>query len=484
MKTCFIKLIVPVLACILMIQFNSCQKDKFITTAGAALEFSMDTLTFDTVFTDMGSATRRCKVYNPHDQKIMIKNVYLGGGDLSDYNINIDGSGGTSSSDIEVPAGDSIYLFASVFIDPNNGDAIRLDSIMFETERGGTQKVILYAYGWNAEYIGLVGYQRTFSDTTLILNNNKPYVFSGIIAIENNSCIVIPGGTEIYMFGGPTSRPGDRAKLYIGHESCIRSNVGGNLNNPVEFKTHRLEEDYQLIPFHHDGIHLGKTSKNNIIHGTVIRNAVDGIRIDSLSVNSNPKLELHNSMIYNVDRSAILGIQGQAAVSNTVVANSNQYGFVGIKGGEYDFRHCTFVNYGTDLVRRSEAVLSCRNYIADPITKIPDPAAGNVNFTNCIIYGNQSEETEVSVVQSSMPYSYSFNHCLMKVDTFSHNMDFCILNKDPLFEDFSNYNYNIIDANSPAKDAGKSISSTILFYDIMGKPRNPVNPDVGAFEFD
>ena len=288
-------------------QLSACKKDQFITENGAGLEFSLDTLTFDTVFTGLGNATRRFKVYNPHDQIILLKNVFLGGGDQSDFNINIDGFTGSSSNDIEIPAGDSIYIFANVYIDPNNGDAIRKDSILFETEGGGTQKVVLFAYGWNANYIGQVGYLTSYTNTTLTLNNSKPYIFMGVVAIDSNSCIVIPGGTEIYMFGGPTTRPGDRALLYIGHESCIESNVGGNLSNPVEFKTHRLEEDYQFITFHHNGIYLSKTSRNNIIDGTIIRNAVDGVFVDSFSTNSNYKLSMNSCKIYNVERSGVLG---------------------------------------------------------------------------------------------------------------------------------------------------------------------------------
>ena len=58
-------------------QLSACKKDQFITENGAGLEFSLDTLTFDTVFTGLGNATRRFKVYNPHDQIILLKNVFL-----------------------------------------------------------------------------------------------------------------------------------------------------------------------------------------------------------------------------------------------------------------------------------------------------------------------------------------------------------------------------------------------------------------------
>lgn len=476
-----------ILISVILFKMTACQKNQFITTPGAGLTFSMDTLTFDTVFTNMGNATRRFKVYNPHAQIIRINNVTLGGGTNSDYKINIDGQAGVSASNIEIPAGDSIYIFATVHIDPNNGDAVRVDSIMFETDGGGTQQVILHAYGWNAIYIGQVNTltQLANNNQTVTLNNNQPYVFSGIVTIDNGSCLVIPAGTEIYMFGGPTSRPGDRALIYIGHNSCIRSNVGGNLNNPVEIKTHRLEEDYQLIPFHHNGIYLSTTSRDNVIHGTIIRNAVDGIVVDSASINSSEKLDMKNCKIFNVERSGVLARGSSIKMTNTVLANSNQFCFIGIRGGDYNFRHCTFANTGAGLVGRNEPILSYRNYEVQIINnaEVAVPSTGNAYFTNCIIYGNKNEEVEVLTVGSSLPFTYEFNNCLMKVDTFSQNMFNCLTNLDPEFNDPDIFDYQIDSTSSPANNAGTSSSFNGLSgpsVDAYLTPRdNP--PAIGAY---
>ncbi len=471
------------------IQLMACNRNSLITTTGAGLEFSLDTLTFDTVFTNMGNATRRFKVYNRHSQPIRINNVSLGGGQQSDYKMNIDGLSTVGTSNIVIPAKDSIYVFANVFIDPSNGDAIRTDSITFETDGGGEQKVILYAYGWNATYIGQVGFLTRFVNQTVQLSNAQPIIMMGVISIDSNSCINIPAGTEIFMFGGPTSRPGDRAVLYIGHNSCIRSNVGGDLNNPVEFKTHRLEEDYQLITFHHNGIYLSATSLDNIIEGTIIRNAVDGVFIDSASVNSNPKLRMKNCKIFNNDRACILSRGGTIDVSNTILANSNQYNFVGIRGGDCNFRHCTFANIATGLVSRSEPIVSYRDFEIQVIngqqTTVLD--RGEAYFTNCIIYGNRSEEIEVLYGNGpNSNFSFAFNNCLVKVDTFSQNLFNCVTNQDPLFVDEDENVYEIDSTDSPANNIGTLVpfpSGTAAgpSSDALGRPRTGGTPDAGAY---
>ena len=474
---------------LLLLQIMACQKDQFITSSGAGLQFSTDTLAFDTVFTNLGNATRRFKVYNPHDQIIRINRAYLAGGSQSDFKINIDGAVGPNAADIEIPAKDSIYIFATVFIDPNNGDAFRTDSIMFETDGGGLQRVVLDAYGWNATYIE----NTVFKNQTVTLTTVRPYIFRGIVAFDSSSCLIIPSGVEIYMYGGPYSRFQDRGMIYIGHNSCIRSNVGGNLNNPVEIKTHRLEEDYQAIPFHHSGIVLSKTSKDNIIHGTIIRNAVDGIFADSFSTNGTYKVEINNCKIFNTERAGVLARGSHIKMTNTVIANSNQYCFIGLRGGQYNVRHCTFINVGTGLVSRSEAVLSLRDYeiqiINNTETAVYDVHPSESYFTNCIIYGNKNEEVEVLTVPNSVApqgFSYEFTNCLMKLDTFSQNLTNCLSNQDPLFVDEDNYDYQIDSTGSPANNAGTPASIPFGTFagpgqDIIGQSRHPNTPAIGAY---
>ena len=65
---------------LLILLSGSCKKDKLITNSSAQLEFSTDTIIFDTVFTQIGSITKVFKVYNPHEQAINISSLELAGG--------------------------------------------------------------------------------------------------------------------------------------------------------------------------------------------------------------------------------------------------------------------------------------------------------------------------------------------------------------------------------------------------------------------
>ena len=54
------------------ITLHSCQDDSISTESEIPLRFSLDTLTFDTVFTEIGSTTKSFKVYNDLNQAVLI----------------------------------------------------------------------------------------------------------------------------------------------------------------------------------------------------------------------------------------------------------------------------------------------------------------------------------------------------------------------------------------------------------------------------
>ena len=98
----------------------SCRKDQtFITSAGAKVSFSTDTLKFDTVFTQIGSATRFFKIFNPYSQSISINKIYLENNTNAVYRLNVDGVPGTSFTNVQILPNDSLYVFAEVTVNPN-----------------------------------------------------------------------------------------------------------------------------------------------------------------------------------------------------------------------------------------------------------------------------------------------------------------------------------------------------------------------------
>ena len=74
------RLITPILILfVIALQFISCEglDEDYATNPNLRLSFSVDTLSFDTVFTNIGSATKSFMIYNHNDKPLLISNILL-----------------------------------------------------------------------------------------------------------------------------------------------------------------------------------------------------------------------------------------------------------------------------------------------------------------------------------------------------------------------------------------------------------------------
>lgn len=468
------------------ISLFSCRRPNDFYTGDNALRFSVDTLSFDTVFTQMGSSTRRIKVYNLQNEPIKIEEIFLGG-TTSFFKLNIDGKEGNRNTDVEIAPKDSAYIFVQVTIDPrNSNNPLLVEDSILAICNGKRHKSYLRAFGQDANYIGRVGAISRFpANSQIVFTNTKPIVLMGWILIDSSSTLTIEAGTKLHLFGGPRSRPGERGLIYIGHESSLK--IIGTPTNPVKLSTHRLESEWRNFPSNWEGIWLSPSSKDNEIKYTLIRNANFGLIVDSLSINNRPKLKLENSVIYDAGQVGIIGIEGNIEATNCLIMECSEHCLQIVRGGNYDFKHCTFAGYAENpYLSRSNPILYYANFqtIINAAGQEENiESAGNAHFTNCIIYGNQREEVNIGRLKDGIkPLLYQFENCLIKADTFKSNQINCILNKDPRFKDTRKYDYHIDTLISPAVNAGKDIN---IFTDLDGRMRpSGTAPDIGAYEFE
>ena len=117
--------------------FITCNREILDPDPHALPGFSTDTVTFDTVFTTIGSATLSFKVYNRSNRPLVISSIDLAGGDASFFRLNIDGEPKRRLSNVEIPPDDSLFIFIAVTVDPTNvnNPVVIKDSIIFNHER-------------------------------------------------------------------------------------------------------------------------------------------------------------------------------------------------------------------------------------------------------------------------------------------------------------------------------------------------------------
>lgn len=483
----------------MLLALNACFEEPFPYPDTGELQFSTDTLTFDTVFTAVGSATRSFKVINASDQRIRIDRITLAGGSNSNFRLNVDGLPlQTSLTGIEIPAQDSIYVFAEVTVDPNNDQTpfIIYDEVQFSLN-GQEQRVTLEAWGQNAIYVGSKGGLAALNCTT---NPNPrwtadlPYVIYGILFVDCE--LTLDPGTRVYIHGGLVDADSfyyNDGILFMLENGSLR--INGTPDNPVIIQGDRLEAGFSEQPGQWAGIRFGAGSRNNSLNHAIIKNAIVGVRVDSTA-----ELEMRNTTIHNTQSSNVLGYHaGKIWAENCLFFSSNAGNNVQLEyGGQYDFRHCTLATLAeAQGISHSAPVLRMGNFICtSDALGCPDYAVNTLDaqFRNCIIYG--SRRTEIALSErdpGTGQFNYTLDHCLIKVDSTEEdnapifaNCTNCLANQDPLFVSVTQLDYQL-DTLSPADGAGTPLLSRFtsqrIALDLLERPRSSTAPDLGCYEY-
>ena len=451
-----------------------CQKNKIYDGENAQLHFSEEIMTFDTVFTTIGSITKILKVNNPYKNTVKTDIALISGGN-SYFSVNVDGVFGTVFKDVEIRGKDSIFIFVKVNINPNNQNMpiFISDTLAFSTN-GNRQNVELRAFGEDANFIlPDTKIEDSDGDTisckiiakageTITWTNTKPYVIYGYAVISPNAKLIIDAGTQIYVHknGG----------ILVSPEGCI--NVNGTKEAPIVFQGDRKP------PLEYDnaqwcGIWISEGRTDNIINYAVIKNAIIGIRAESSKENMGNKLLLTNTEIRCSQHIGFMGKNYNVQAYNNIFSISENY-CVSLSGGSYTFIHNTV--YNQYFSRKMIPSVKFSN----------DTTDFTCFFVNNIVYGNFDKELQCSS-NSNARFELFIENCLIKteksiLDNYSIYSD-VIFNQNPSFKDVKNanvlkYDFSLND-DSPCKRAGKTIVEVPI--DIVGTTRNNP-PSIGAYE--
>lgn len=459
----------------------SCQKDDILTSSTAKLGFSTDTVMFDTVFTSIGSATKRFKVYNNYNQTIKVSSIWLAGGTNSSYHLNIDGVAANRVNDVEIRAGDSLFIFVEVRINPSANDLLELDSVCFSVN-GNLQNVKTLAFGQNVHLL----HNQVLSTQTW--SGSKPYLVYTSAMVDTLETLTIEEGVKVYFHRG--------ASLIV--KGSLQ--VQGASGNPVVFQGDRLESFYEDKPGQWGailtvdgvdvilgGIHLAGGSSDNVIDYAIIKNAIKGIEVDP-PVEPSTMLTISNTIISNMNLFGIFGKTTTIVGNNLVVNNCGTHAIVLAYGGLYRFNHTTIANYTPYSIRNTASVALNNYYINGNTTYAFDFDAA---FTNSIIYGDGGEYGNEIVVDYAGEgvFNYLFDHCMVKLgDDFDASDETHFINLiinpvgGPRFISRVAYDFQL-DTLSPAIDAGKMEYGLINPNDLNGNNRTvDIAPDLGAYE--
>lgn len=456
----------PILLILSFAMMIGCKKESFTNSSEAKLMIGNDSLQFDTVFTTAGSVTQYFLIKNENKQKVNIGNVQLMGGTSSAFKINVDGSEGTQFHNIEIAGNDSMYVFVRVNINPNanNQPFVIRDSIKIQWN-GNTSFKQLEAWGQNANYIRSTIFQGNINWT-----KDKPYVILGGMIVDTNSVLTIQPGTRVYL---------NADAPFIVDGTLI---INGTKSDSVVFRSNRLDEPYRDYPGAWPGIYFRGSSINNQLKYTYVTNAYQGIVVEKVASNANPKLTLNNCVLDNVYDIGLLAVNSSVVANNCLISNCGT-NIALIYGGNYQFNHCTVVSFSNSFVQHKNPAVSATNFVKQNNTVYTSPLTAS--FTNSIVWGDEGFVDNEIVVQKegTAAVNVTLNNVLFrtKVDPLNTSFNNVLKNTNPAFDsvDVIRRIYDFrLKAGSPAINKGMI---TPLTTDFNGLSRVGL-PDLGCYE--
>lgn len=447
---------------------TACKKESFISSPDARITITADTLKYDTVFPTTGSVSQLFKIVNENNQKLRLSSVKLMGGATSAFKMNVDGISTTEATNIDIEANDSVYVFVQVNVNPSSANLPFVIRDSIQVSYNGRNKLVqLEAWGQNAHF--LRNKDITADETW---NNDLPYVILGFLHVSANKKLTINKGCRIYVHPD--------APIIV--EGTLEVIGLQDTANRVYFRGDRLDDPYKNFPASWPGMYFGATSKNNVLTYAVIQNSYQSIAVEDPASNAPvPKLTLNECIIDNSYDFGVVASNSSITATNCLISNCGKNVAL-IKGGNYNFTHCTVVSYSNPYIQHTSPVLQLTNFDAtgaQPMTAL---------FRNCIFWGeNGTVDTEVVVLKNpAASFSVTFDQVLWKVATTPANVTTIpptVINQSPQFDsiDVSRHYYDFhLQTGSPAINKGTNAGVPI---DLDGKPR-PVGPqpDLGCYE--
>lgn len=475
--------------------------ENYSTNPNHRLSFSTDTLSFDTVFTTIGSATRQFMVYNRNSDPLNIEKILLAAPSTSGFRINVDGRKGDQFDNVRIAADDSMYVFVEVTVNPNgkNQPLVIQDSVIFSVN-GVKQTVLLEACGQDVE---LIKGGRTLTTNTRF-TVERPYLIYDSLMIGEGVTLEIEEGATFYLH--------DKAKIIT--DGTLIAN--GTREKPIVFRGDRLDFilndvlPYDRTPGQWGGIFFKGDSYGNLFNNVVVRNGSSGITCET----SDPeklKLQINNSQITNMDGNVFTAINCYVEAANSEFTNATADVMV-LAGGKYNFTHCTIANYMSlkqrhSLSQEGENSQTLRILDNVMVNKTGPYTLLQANFDNCIIDGSHSAaknltDGELQIV-SDLEYglrshepNYLFNHCVIKLQKIDNerfkDVIFVTEKEENKLEyrmtggEKNKYTYDFRPDKETTPGVGKADLSVSQKYPV---DRNGVNrlandgPDIGAYEF-
>lgn len=454
----------------------------FDTPAGARVEFSVDTLSVDTVIAGLGTATHRFIVYNNSGSGVSITDVSFENGESNGWRVNVDGmyiNDGLAEW-IDVRDDDSLIVF--VELTPEDFDVDEpvevTTGLIFTLANGEEQRVVLE--GWSQSVVVLDGVRITGSET---LSAGRPFLVYDSLTVEEGAVLTVAAGGLFYFFSD--------ALLHVDGTLIAE----GTLEEPIVMRGHRTEMMFENQPYDRVsdqwvGVVFGETSYGNVLRWCDIHSAHDGIVATAAST-ATEQLRLENTIVHNMAGYCVNLKGSQAFIGNCQITNAAD-GCLYIVGGNVVCVHSTIANFYPFSSDRG-AALTYTNVDGEESW-----ALEQATFINSIVTGWSDDEVYgIAGDDESAAFNYAFYYCLLNTPEVTDDAAVvgCVWDRESndvhaeeIFVDF-NLDYLLFDfslsSESPARGIGE-VGYTQAYFpqDLKGVERlSDGASDAGCYEW-
>ena len=434
----------------LIVLLTACQdNDDFTTSSSARLTFTTDTVKLDTIFSGVASATYSFWAHNPGSDGVRLSSVRLLGGNQTGFRVNVDGSYldnrlGSVVTDLEVRGGDSIRIFVELTAAPTGmlEPQQLTDKLIFTLESGVTQQVPLLGYAWDAISLHDLVVGR---DTTI--TSQKPIVVYGGITVDSTATLTLIN-TTLYFH--------DKAGIDVyGTLSATNTLMRGD----------RLDHMFDYLPYDRvsgqwRGLHFFASSGGNTLAMSEVRNAEDGIVVDSARVDPAwQRLYMKECIVHNCKGFGVKAIHAYVGMEQCQITNT-LFDCVAAYGGAVVIQNCTLAQFYPFTANRG-AALRFTNFYGDydyPLETLRCLASIVTGYADDVVMGEQRDTLTA--------YNYYFENSLLRTpeiddstrfvdivwelpsDSTEGKRHFVVIDEENLIYDFH------LDSLSVARDKG------------------------------
>ncbi|MCQ2214528.1 MAG: hypothetical protein MJZ31_01240 [Bacteroidales bacterium] len=424
-----------------------CESEYSTPSNTNALVFSTDTLSFDTLFVGDRSETYALKLYNKSDKNVLIDQILLEGGELSHYNVNIDGNNVSSLSSVELAAKDSLYIFVNILC-PDISDAFCSISDKITLRVGSLTKssvITTYIQNFNLLDNAVINHNTT-------LNSTLPYRVVGELKVNEGTTLNIAPNTRLYM------AKGSRIEVF---GALIAQ---GEIDKHIVIHGDRLTSFYDSIPAQWDHICINKSAQA-YLKCVDISNAKYALQVDSTAT-----VEVNSSSLRDASKNLIYSRFGNISILNSLFCNCGA-AVIEDQASNIDIVHSTFSNHFTWDYRKKPSL---------NLLPYGDNTYGDILIANSVIEGNLDEELvceSESMVVDHSAISIKNESKLDKDSRFTNVISMRKIN----FVNRKGHDYHI-KPTSEGIEKGNSKYVSLCPIDFEGNERDTSTPTIGAYE--